>query len=90
MLSLARSLGLVAAALLAGCTPVPNPFAFAAAEEPDVGAFTYYAPWGNLAIFYRDFGYAVGLVELGRISSGVERLARARDGLVVRVEAEPE
>lgn len=23
---------------------------------------TYYAPWGNLAIFYRDFGYSAGLV----------------------------
>ncbi|GAA4730631.1 hypothetical protein GCM10023216_23110 [Isoptericola chiayiensis] len=25
----------------------------------------YYAPWGNLAIFYRDFGHAPGLVRLG-------------------------
>jgi hypothetical protein len=42
--------------------------------DPDVGDITYYAPWGNLAIFYRDFGYARGLVRLGRIESGVERL----------------
>jgi hypothetical protein len=24
--------------------------------DPDVGDITYYAPWGNLAIFYKDFG----------------------------------
>ena len=31
-----------------------------------VGDFTYYSPWGNLAIFYRDFGFASGLIKLGR------------------------
>lgn len=24
--------------------------------DPSVGDITYYAPWGNLALFYRDFG----------------------------------
>lgn len=43
--------------------------------DPAVGDITYYAPWGNLAIFYRDFGYAKGLVKLGRIDSGIEALA---------------
>jgi hypothetical protein len=42
--------------------------------DPDVGDITYYAPWGNLAIFYRDFGYAAGLVKLGHIDAGVEAL----------------
>lgn len=40
--------------------------------DPAVGDITYYAPWGNLAIFYKDFGYADGLVLLGRIDSGIE------------------
>ena len=40
--------------------------------DPSVGDITYYAPWGNLAIFYRDFGYASGLVILGKIDSGTE------------------
>jgi hypothetical protein len=40
-----------------------------------VGDITYYAPWGNLAIFYRDFGYSSGLVSLGRIESGIEALS---------------
>ena len=42
--------------------------------EPSVGDITYYAPWGNIAIFYRDFGYSRGLVNLGRIIEGVEHL----------------
>lgn len=41
-------------------------------SDPSVGDIAYYAPWGNLAIFYRDFGYASGLVILGRIDSGIE------------------
>lgn len=42
--------------------------------DPAVGDIAYYAPWGNLAIFYRDFGYSRGLVRLGRIEAGVETL----------------
>jgi hypothetical protein len=37
---------------------------------PVTGDITYYAPWGNLAIFYKDFGYSSGLIKLGRIESG--------------------
>lgn len=44
--------------------------------DPSVGDITYYAPWGNLAIFYRDFGYASGLIKLGRIESGLEYLQK--------------
>ena len=41
-------------------------------SDPSVGDITYYAPWGNLAIFYKDFGYSSGLVILGKIDSGIE------------------
>ena len=40
-------------------------------SDPSVGDIAYYAPWGNLAIFYRDFGYSRGLVILGKIDSGI-------------------
>ncbi|HGM8660295.1 cyclophilin-like fold protein [Serratia odorifera] len=30
------------------------------------GDITFYAPWGNLALFYQDHGYASGLVKLGQ------------------------
>ncbi|WP_165855133.1 cyclophilin-like fold protein [Marinobacter sp. JSM 1782161] len=42
--------------------------------DPDIGDITYYAPWGNLAIFYRDSGYARGLVSLGRIEGSIDAL----------------
>jgi hypothetical protein len=57
-------------------------------SDPDVGDIAYYAPWGNLAIYYRDFGYSAGLVKLGRIDAGIETLERARDGraTITRIE----
>lgn len=44
--------------------------------EPKSGDITYYAPWGNLAIFYRDFKYSPGLVSMGRIDSDLDILAQ--------------
>ncbi len=43
--------------------------------DPSVGDITLYAPWGNIAIFYRDFSWSRGLISLGRITSGMEKLA---------------
>ena len=43
-----------------------------AGSDPSVGDITYYAPWGNLAIYYRDFGYSSGLVILGKIDGDTE------------------
>lgn len=40
--------------------------------DPSVGDITYYAPWGNLALFYRDFRYSNGLIKLGSIDKGME------------------
>jgi hypothetical protein len=40
------------------------------------GDIAYYAPWGNLALFYRSFGYSDGLVRLGRIDAGGDALGR--------------
>lgn len=54
--------------------------------DPDVGDITYYAPWGNLAIFYRDFGYADGLVALGHLDAGIAELAKRRGPFKVRLE----
>jgi len=44
-------------------------------NDPSVGDIAYYAPWGNLAIFYRDFGYSIGLVILGKIDGDVQALS---------------
>lgn len=40
--------------------------------DPSVGDLTVYAPWGNVALFYKDFGYSRGLVSFGKIISGIE------------------
>jgi hypothetical protein len=49
--------------------------------EPLVGDIAYYAPWGNLAIFYRDFGYSSGLIKLGTIEpSAIAVLSRLNSG----------
>jgi hypothetical protein len=45
--------------------------------KASVGDITYYPPWGNLAIFLKDFRYAPGLVRLGQFDSGIERLERS-------------
>jgi hypothetical protein len=42
-------------------------------HDPRRGDIAYSAPWGNLAIFYRDFGYSHGLVKLGSLESGIGR-----------------
>jgi hypothetical protein len=47
-----------------------------AGHEPSAGDIAYYAPWGNLALFHKDFDYSAGLVRLGWIESGVEALRR--------------
>lgn len=42
--------------------------------DPDLGDITYYSPWGNIAIFYKDYGYSGDLIRLAKIDSGIEVL----------------
>lgn len=42
--------------------------------DPQVGDIAYYSPWGNVGIFYRDFGYSRGLVKIAHINSEIEIL----------------
>ena len=56
-----------------------------AGSDPSVGDIAYYAPWGNLAIFHKDFGYSAGLVILGKIDAGIEAL-QAPGGMNVIIE----
>ena len=46
-------------------------------SDPAVGHVSYYAPWGNLAIFRKDFRYSPGLINLGTIDSGMDALNTA-------------
>jgi hypothetical protein len=47
-----------------------------AGTAASAGDVAYYAPWGNLALFYRDFDYSSGLVKLGRLDAGADVLRR--------------
>lgn len=53
--------------------------------EPEAGDISYYAPWGNLAIFHKGFRFSSGLVRLGRLDSGLDAMRRTGP-MSVRVE----
>ena len=42
--------------------------------DPDAGDVTVYGPWGNIAIFYEDYGDSAGLIPVGHIDSGLDVL----------------
>ncbi len=42
------------------------------AKNAVTGTLAYYAPWGDVVMFYKDFGSASGLYELGKVVSGKE------------------
>lgn len=57
---------------------------------PRTGGITYYGPWGNLALFYRDFPHSDGLIHLGTLDSGaVDLLAGLRPDTPATVELIP-
>ncbi len=55
--------------------------------NPSIGDLTYYAPWGNIALFYKDFDYSKGLISLGKITSGMENFA-VKGSVTVKIERE--
>lgn len=55
--------------------------------NPKSGDITYYAPWGNIAIFYKDFRYSNNLIYLGRFEnvSDIKKLSNNFDIRIERV-----
>ena len=53
---------------------------------PEVGDFSYYAPWGNVSVFYKDFRYSNSLYKLGTIESGTEILGNLNGDFEVTIE----
>ncbi|MEV1079129.1 cyclophilin-like fold protein [Streptomyces sp. NPDC050211] len=54
---------------------------------PKAGDLAYYAPWNQLATYYRDVPYAPGVVPLGHMADGgAEQLATADE---ITIEAAP-
>lgn len=54
--------------------------------DPSIGDLAYYAPWGNLALFYKDFGYSSSLIKLGAIDAGIDKLANMQGDFTVTIE----
>lgn len=52
-------------------------------EQP--GDLCYFAPWGNLALFYAGYRYSNGLIRLGRFDGGFEPLL-VRGDFALRIE----
>ena len=54
--------------------------------KPETGDITVFAPWGNLAIFYKPFANSRGLVRLGQFDGPIDALVQD-GGIPVRIEA---
>ena len=54
--------------------------------DPGVGDFCFYAPWGNLSIFYKDFHYSDSLILLGHIDSGIDIIGSMEGDFSARLE----
>ena len=52
----------------------------------NVGDFSYYAPWGNISVFYKNFRYSNSLYKLGTIESGTEILGNMNGNFEVTIE----
>lgn len=51
--------------------------------EAGAGTLAYYAPWGDVVMFYEDFGGAGGLYELGEAVSGAEYISELSGSIQV-------
>ncbi|MGC6588834.1 cyclophilin-like fold protein [Paenibacillus sp. Dod16] len=55
-------------------------------KSASIGDITYYAPWGNLAIFFRDFRNSPDLIKLGSIDAGGEKLSSYKGPVEARLD----
>lgn len=47
------------------------------------GSLSYYAPWGDVVMFYKNFGSASGLYDLGKAVSGAEHIEQLSGSIVL-------
>ena len=53
---------------------------------PEIGDFAYYAPWGNISVFYKDFRYSNSLYKLGTLESGADIFGNMNEDFEVTIE----
>jgi hypothetical protein len=56
---------------------------------PAIGDISFYAPWGNLCIFYKSFSYSNGLVLLGKIDNDGIEAFKVSDTFTAKFEVIP-
>lgn len=56
--------------------------------EAGAGTLAYYAPWGDVVMFYDEFGGAGGLYELGEVISGEEYISQLSGSIQVEQKEE--
>lgn len=49
-------------------------------HKASAGDINYYAPWGNLAVFYKSIGFSRGLVNIGKIDGDGIKLFSGKKG----------
>ena len=56
-------------------TKTLNTVGISSGTQPNAGDLTLYKPWGNLALFYKDYSYSSDLIPLGSIEKGTENIS---------------
>ena len=57
-----------------------------AGSDPSVGDLALFAPWGDIVLYYGDAGYYDGIIKMGHVESGIERLANMKGDFSVKIE----
>lgn len=55
------------------------------ASNAVAGTLAYYAPWGDVVMFYKNFGSASGLYELGKVVSGKEYISSMSGVIEIKI-----
>lgn len=55
--------------------------------DPGPGTLAYYAPWGNISLFYHEFELSSGLVPLGMLEGDISWIETLNGDFVVLIEA---
>jgi hypothetical protein len=59
-----------------------------AGDDPDIGDIGYYAPSGDLVLYYGDVGYWNGIVRIGRFDTDMDLIEHQPDNFQARIELE--
>lgn len=60
-------------------------------DDPIPGDIGWYAPWGNVVLYYGDVGYSGGIARIGRLGEDVDltEIAAIKDGFPTTLELAP-